>query len=302
MQRLLNVGRWFSYYLRGLYDRLDRHHAFLLASGLSFSLIFCIIPLMLIVFSLLGHFLQQPDITEHIDVFISRAIPYPEQAAYAKDLVFTRVAEFAGYKKVAGAIGMIGLFFAASGLFSAMRTALNTIFRVRTSESVLIGKMRDFGLIALVMVYFLASTTILPALDVISGYAHKIDALNPLRFGSLETLAVEGISFGLVFLTFFVIYALVPQKRQPKRAILVSALAAAILWYVAKQIFGYYISHFVTLKRVYGAYTLIVAMALWIYYSSMVFIIGAEIGQLSRERRDKQERDRLPPSAFFAQS
>ena len=127
---------WLGYYAGGLYDRLDRHHAFLLASGLSFSLIFCIIPLMLIVFSLLGHFLESEAIAAQIDSFINRAIPYPEQATYAKELIFSRVAEFTGYKRVAGAIGMIGLFFAASGLFSAMRTALNTVFRVRTSESV----------------------------------------------------------------------------------------------------------------------------------------------------------------------
>jgi len=38
------------------------------------------------------------------------------------------------------------------------------------------------------------------------------------------------------------------------------------------------------MTRVYGAYTLLIAVVFWIYYSAVVFIVGAEIGQLYRER------------------
>jgi len=40
-----------------------------------------------------------------------------------------------------------------------------------------------------------------------------------------------------------------------------------------------------TLNRIYGTYALIVVVAFWIYYSSILFLVGAEIGQLYRERR-----------------
>ncbi len=64
----------------------------------------------------------------------------------------------------------------------------------------------------------------------------------------------------------------------------VSALMATIFWEIARQIFGYYLAHAAALDRVYGAYLFLVAVVLWIYYSSLMFILGAEIGQLYRER------------------
>jgi len=73
-----------------------------------------------------------------------------------------------------------------------------------------------------------------------------------------------------------------------KKSIFVSALWAAILWEIAKQLFGLYITHAITLKKIYGAYVLMVVVAFWVYYTSIVFIIGAEIGQLYREKVKKR--------------
>jgi membrane protein len=92
------------------------------------------------------------------------------------------------------------------------------------------------------------------------------------------------VTFILVFISFLIVYLAVPHQRPHFRMILVSAISAAILWQVAQQLFGYYVSHFVTLKRIYGTYALFLAIGFWIYYSAIVFIIGAEIGQLYKER------------------
>ena len=45
--------------------------------------------------------------------------------------------------------------------------------------------------------------------------------------------------------------------------------------------------HVATFKKIYGAYVAAIVVVFWIYYTAIVFIIGAEIGQLYRERREK---------------
>ena len=80
-------------------------------------------------------------------------------------------------------------------------------------------------------------------------------------------------------------YFAVPQTNLPKRVVFISALSAAVLWEIAKQLFSLYLANVVSIRRIYGTYALLVVTAFWIYYSSIVFIIGAEIGQLSRERK-----------------
>jgi len=278
------IWGWIRHYIGGLYNRFDDHHIFLLAGGLAFSIFVCIIPMLLIIFSLLGSILEKPSVTNEINIIIDRLIPYSDYAAFVKEKVFARIDEFKLYKGIAGIIGMVGMFFASSGLFSSMRTILNTVYRVRRKETALIGKLHDFGLVLLVLLYFLLSVTILPSLDIIQRFADNLKILTPFRYGIMQDITIGIISFIIILFAFYIMYWLVPHRRRPQKVIIVSALSAAILWELAKQLFGIYITHALTLRKVYGAYMLIVVVAFWVYYTSLVFIIGAEIGQLFRER------------------
>lgn len=286
------VWEWLKHYVGGLYNRADDHHIFLMAGGLSFSVFTCILPMVLIIFAVLGSLLKEPSIASEITRFIERAIPYTKYADKVRDIVFSRVDEFIIYKNLAGLLGIFGMFFAASGLFSSMRTALRTAYRITSSESALIGKLRDLGLVLLVIIYFLLSTTILPGLDVTQAIADKTGLLHKLHLDFMTDLLVRGVSFLLIFVSFFFVYFAIPHPRPPKKAIAVSALTAAILWNIAQELFGFYIANFVTLKRVYGAYFFMIVAAFWIYYTSLVFIVGAEVGQLYRERAAAREKAR----------
>jgi membrane protein len=287
MNIVIRLGRNIWYYLKGLYDRVDEHHIFLMASGLAFSLFICIVPLILIVFFVLGYILQKPSVASEIELFIDKAIPYAEYAAYIKTKVFARVQEFTMYKGLAGPIGFVGLFLASTGLFSSMRTTLNTVYNIQPTESVLLGKLRDLAMVLFVLLYFLVSVAILPALEVIRDYAGGLAVLDKLKIGFAQNLVFGVISFVVMLVIFLLLYWFIPQKRMPVRPVLVSAASAAILWELARQLFGIYIENVVTFNRIYGAYALVVVVAFWIYYTSIVFIIGAEIGQLYRERKKK---------------
>ena len=93
------------------------------------------------------------------------------------------------------------------------------------------------------------------------------------------------VSLVVVFLMFGAVYTLVPAKRQPIRIVLVSAAVAALFWEIAKELFGWYLTNLASFTRVYGAYTFLIVIGFWVYYSAVLFAAGAEIGQLHRERR-----------------
>jgi membrane protein len=245
--------------------------------------------MILIIFAVLGNILNKPSIASEITLFIERVIPYHEYAEKIKNLVFNRVDEFIVFKNLAGVLGAAGLLFAASGLFSSMRTILNTIYQVSSDTSVLIGKLKDLLLVVLVIIYFLLSTMILPGLDISQELADKAGLLSKLNLEFLSEFVLQGFSLFVIFISFMFVYISIPQKRPPRKTIFVSALSAAILWYLAQQLFGFYISNFLTLKRVYGAYFFLIVVAFWIYYTSLVFIVGGEIGQLYRERSRRRQ-------------
>ena len=123
--RLLSL--W-QYYFLGLYNRISLHNDLLLAGGLAFSLFICIVPMILIIFSILGHLLENISLQKQIESFILTVIPYPDAAEYVKKILFSRIEEFKSLKNIAGYIGIIGLLIASSGLFTSMRNILNIIF------------------------------------------------------------------------------------------------------------------------------------------------------------------------------
>lgn len=284
---LVGLKKRAVHYSTGLIKKIDEHHVFLVGGGLAYSLIICIIPMVLIIFAGLGMVLERPSITGEINAFIERAIPYERYADSIKDVVSNRINEFRIYRGVAGIAGILGLLFASSGLFSSMRTILHQVYRLSPDSSVWKGKLKDFGMVLMVLVYFLLSTLVLPSLDIITNVAKNMEFLQAIHAQPFIEYIVGMISFALIFSAFFFMYFMIPQSHVPLKATAVSAFWAAFLWELAKQGFGFYITNVATYKRIYGAYAILIVIILWIYYSSIVFIIGAIIGQLYREWKEK---------------
>lgn len=280
------VWRWVKHYFGGLYDRVDRHHVFLHAGGIAFSLFVCVVPMVLILFFVLGTVLERDQVQQELSVWIDRVIPYEKYTEEPKLFIFSRLDEFAEWRNVAGIIGAIGLLFAASGLFSSMRTVLNLIFHTPDSKHMLIGKLRDLGMVLLVIGFFLISVITLPLLNVLVQEAHKYGGLTEDEFGRVQQAVVYVASFAIMYLAFWSLYYFVPYAKMERRVVLVSAFWAALLWEVAKQAFAVYLSNATALPVIYGTYVFFIVAAFWIYYSAVVFMLGAEIGQLYRERRD----------------
>jgi len=283
------MREFLRHYFGGLYHRLDQHHVFLLAGGLAFSFLVCMVPLVLVFLSILGNILIASAFEYQIDVAIEMLFPYAQYVAPLKAFLLARVDEIIAYRDVAGYGGAFGLVLAASGLFSSMRTILNKIFQVNEDKHLVVGKLRDFGMVLLVLLFFLISTTILPLLELMKTSASK---LAWFKLTALHTSAQSlfPILFAvIIFFVFFILYHFIPYEKLGVVPTAICALVATIFWEIAKQIFGYYFSHAISLDKVYGAYIFAVAVVLWIYYSSLVFIIGAEIGQLYREHAPSGE-------------
>lgn len=273
-----------EHYGGGLYKRIDEHHVFLLGGGLAFSLILCIIPFVLIIFAVLGLVLDSAYMQYQINLLIDTVIPYYQYSEFVKKIIFTRINEVIEYKNIAGIIGVLGLLFTASGLFSSMRTVLNKVFAIDKDVHFLLGKLRDFALVFMVILIFFLTTLLAPALDLFRQTAVNFKSLQFLNAPIFEHFFFSLVSFTIIFIVFIVLYLTVPVKKLRNKSTIMSALWAAILWEAAKQLFGYYIYHSSSLGKIYGAYALVVVVAFWIYYSSVVFIIGAEIGKLFEER------------------
>jgi len=274
-----------KHYTVGLYQNTDQHHLFLFAGGLAFSLFVCIIPFNLILFWILGYFLESSAVEIQINHLIDTIIPYAVYADFAKNVLYKRINEVIEYRNIVGFIGVIGLFFAASGFLSSLRTVLNKIFGASEDLNFLLGYLRDFVTIIIVIFIFLIATVFLPLIDILRQASDQYGVFEFLQYGIFQKMFTSLLAVILIFALFSWLYKFVPTKKISKRGVRFGAIWAAILWEIAKQIFGFYIYNFATLGKIYGTYVIVVVIAFWIYYSAVVFIVGAEMGKLYDDRQ-----------------
>ncbi|HEY6906437.1 MAG TPA: YhjD/YihY/BrkB family envelope integrity protein, partial [Ignavibacteriaceae bacterium] len=199
---LRKIKSFTFYYAKGLWKRIDDHHVFLFAGGLSFSIFLCIIPFVLIIFAVLGNILDSSYVQFQINTLIETIIPYSRYSEFVKKIIFNRISEVIEYRNIAGIIGGFGLLFAASSLFSSMRTILNKVYGVETDVNILIAKLRDFALVFMVIIIFFMTTISMPTIDLLREKAGEWTALGFLSSGLFSHLIFSLLSLLLIFIVF----------------------------------------------------------------------------------------------------
>ena len=279
------ILRFLNHYVLKLFKRMDDHNLFFAAAGISFSLFLGMIPFILMVFSLLNNIFDQTTIEAALNNFIEQIIPYPSYANYVKKVIVSRLPEVIEYKTLAGFVGVFGLLITSTWIFSSMRTILNQIYNVKIQRGIIYGLLKDMLMVVLLFILISGATFIVPAINIFYEITKNYDFIQVYTQSPLWKLVVYSFSFVLLFSMFFFLYYLIPYEQLGKTVAAVSAFWSTVLWEIARYIFGYYINHILGTNPLYGAFVLIIAILFWVFYSSCLFIVGAEIGQLYRERR-----------------
>ena len=193
LERFRRILTFLDHYVGGTFRRLEKNHLFLSAAGMAYSIILSVIPLVLLIFSVLGNIIDVASIEEQVNTAIDGLIPYHDSADYMKHFILSRIPEVVKYKSLAGGVGLIGLFVTSTWLFSSMRTVLNKIYRVEEQKGALIGMLRDFGMVLLILVFILLSTYLLPTINFLFLLQKK------LRFLDLLDLEMLLISLSPIF-------------------------------------------------------------------------------------------------------
>lgn len=173
-------------------------------------------------------------------------------------------------------IGLGTLFVTASGVFGEMQTALNTIWKVEPRGSSVSRLVRaravSLGLVAalgfLLLVSLIASAAISAMRDVINAH---------LPFGTtILSIINVAVSFALITAMFAAIYKILPDRTLTWRDVISGAVVTATLFSIGKSLIAWYIGTS-AIASSYGAAGGLLVLLLWVYYSSQIFLFGAEV-------------------------
>ena len=172
-------------------------------------------------------------------------------------------------------IGLVTLLVTASGVFGEMQGALNKIWKVKPMTGSLPRLIRaraaSLGLVAALGFLLLVS------LATSAGISALGDFINArLPFGSVILGVVNVVvSFILIAAMFAAIYKVLPDRSLRWRDVVVGSLFSSALFTIGKSLIGWYIGSSAVASS-YGAAGGLLVMMLWVYYSSLIFLLGAE--------------------------
>jgi membrane protein len=184
-------------------------------------------------------------------------------------------------RKIVGILGIGGLIWTSTWVFSSLRTALNMIFQVERDHGILRGKAIDLFMILLAGIFLLMSMTFTSGITFIQSnrFGHLLAMGAALRF-----ILKYIIPFLFTFWMCFLIYKIIPNRKISFKTAFQSALFTSLLWEVSKQLFEWYVQHLGKFSMVYGSLSTLVIFFLWVYYSSVTLLLGGEVAFLLEKR------------------
>jgi membrane protein len=181
-----------------------------------------------------------------------------------------------GAGTLAGLVGIGMLLLTASGTFGELQAALNAIWKTATPPEVSISRLlrakaAAIGLVAATGFLLLTSLIASAAIAFLGAW---IGGLLP---GTELLLNVVNVAVSLAIITalFAAIYRVLPDRRIAWRDVGVGAFATAVLFTLGKSAIGAYVGGG-GIASAYGAAGALAAVLVWIYYSAVIFLLGAE--------------------------
>ncbi|MBM7115654.1 YihY/virulence factor BrkB family protein [Archangium primigenium] len=174
-------------------------------------------------------------------------------------------------------VGGVGAVWAASGGVAALMDALNTVYAVKETRP--FWKSRG---IAILVTLAGAALSILASAAMVAtpAFAHWLG--EPLGTVVMWLrLPVAGL---LMMLVWAMIYYVLPDVEQDFKFITPGSVVGVLLWLLASTGFSLYVRNFGSYDVSYGALGGVIVMLMWMWISSQVILIGAEINAILEHR------------------
>ncbi len=185
-------------------------------------------------------------------------------------------------------VGVVVMIFSATTVFVALQDSLNAMWKVKAKAEkgfmrLVIGRLLSLALVVSFGFLLLVSLS----LDVVLGLVY--DYLRQELSGIAIYLVTIGnmlVSILIATVIFAAIFKVLPDARIRWSNVWVGAVVTAILFTLGKYVLNIYFQHD-PLADTYGAAGSLVLILVWVYYTSIIFLLGAEFTQVYSEEHDQ---------------
>jgi membrane protein len=254
-----------------------------MAAALSFYTFFSLPALLTLLLTLVGKVLDPTQVQEAIIAQVGGLIG----AAGSEQIgaILSHAKRGDSPASFATVLSILALAFGATTTFAQLQGALNKIWGVKPDPRrnqlrvFLVKRIFSFGLVVTVSFFLLVSLVLSTA------YAAAATRVTTLLGASPNVLEIvtSVIGFGFITALFAVMYRYLPDARISWRDVRAGAVGSALLFVLGKTVLSQYLGG-TNPGSAYGAAGSLAVVLIWVYYTSMILLFGAEFTELWAER------------------
>jgi len=271
-------------------SKADEDNIFFMAGAITFNLLVALIPLTLLFIGISGFVLASrfPDPASVLIPFLLGNLPTVggeiDLVSRVEGVIDSLLADRAGFSLV----GSLVFIWISTRLVGTLRTVLREIFDFPHGRGIIRGKLFDALMVVVGGLLFVLNIGITVTVEAVEEFGISMTGLEGPGLTLFRQTLAQFLAFGFIWVLFVLIYRYFPPRRIPWRTALTAATFTGILFEVTKYLFSWYVTTGANFSTVYGGLTGAAVLFFWIYYGSVVFILGGEVAQvytMSRTRR-----------------
>lgn len=253
-----------------------------LSAALAYYTVFSIPPLMVVAIGIASLFTDRATIEEQV---VSQAGGLMgQQGGEAIRTILQSAEEPGNGELLPTLLGVALLVFGASGVFTQLQDAMNTIFGVKPDpKRGIMGLIKDrflsFTMVLTIGFILLVSLVLSTVLASFGGFIGGLVTEAEALLWIINFL----ISFGIFMLLFALIFKTIPDVKISWRDVLIGAAVTALLFKIGEYVLSFYFERSDPTSA-FGAAGSIILLLLWIYYSAQIIFLGAEFTEVYARR------------------
>jgi membrane protein len=283
-------------FVRLTYKEMNEDHVMAFAGNLTYKALFAVFPFFTFLLSLLGIF----NATDLVKTTVNKLSGVMPEAAttFVEDQLLGITQSQAESAFTFGAIISIALaLWGVSGAFRSVMEAMNVMYSVEEDRPF----WKVYGLsifMSLAVVVLLVGALVL----VVFGESIGVAVADIVGLGSVFATVWSILQWPVVacvvLFAFSLVYYFAPAARQRFRWISPGSIIAFVFWLIFSLLFSLYASTLggKSYSETYGSLAGIIVLMLYVYYSALIMLVGAEMNQVIEWHipGGKDEGDKVP--------
>jgi membrane protein len=257
--------------LSRIYQNVSEHRILAIAAGVTFYALLAIFPGLAALVALYGLFADPSTISKHL-TDLSSVLP-----GGAIDVVGDQLQRLShqGHAKLSFALlfSLVISIWSANAGVKALFDALNVVYGERERRSFLKLNAISLAFTCAALLFLLLALAAMVVLPLIVGYLGLTGATQWLvELGKWPVLLLA------VALAVAMVYRYGPSREKAQwRWLSWGSAFAAIGWLVVSVVFSWYAASFGDYNKTYGSLGAVAGLMTWMWLSSMVILLGAEL-------------------------